>query len=385
MTAADEYRDPAGVSVVDAAGGRRYCLTRYDDVAAAFKDARFGAAPASPTYLRLLRWTGLGSVADACESGFLVAINPPDHKRLRKIIEPAFRAAAIDRLTLRAKDIVDQLLQPIQTAKRFDLIADFAAPLPTLVIAEMIGFPPADLAQLKQWSGDLAPLIDSDLQRSNLTRRLTAFLGLRRRIKDLVKQRLQQPREDLLTTLAQAQEVTRELSEAELVGVVIFVLTAGHATTTHLIGTGILSLLDHLQQSDCLRDEPGLIDKAIEEMLRFNSPIQRTGRVLLEPIELHGQRIPHKAKIRLMIGAANRDPRRFENPDQFDIFRSRNAHVGFGAGIHQCLGLQLARMEARIAIGSLVEKFPRLARVDAPTRWVQGTKFRGLTELAVTT
>jgi len=371
------------VHVVHAAGGPRFCLDRYDDVLAAFKDRRFGAAPASPALLRALRWTGLGSVAAVIESGLLVALNPPDHSRLRKIVDPFFRSLETDGLKPRVQGIIDQLVWSIDKTSHFDLIADFAAPLPTRIITELIGFPESDVPQLKQWTNALAPLIDSDLQRAEFVQRLKAFSAFRRRVESLVKDRLRNPREDLLSKLAHAHYVTGELSQAEIVGTAMFVLSAGHATTTHLIGTGVLSLLEHPRELERLRDDMSLIDGAVEEMIRFNSPIQRTGRVLLEDIEIRGQRIPHRAKVRLLIGEANRDPRRFENPARFDILRPRNRHVGFGGGIHQCIGLHLARVETRMAIAALVQRFPALARAGDQTRWIQGTKFRGLAELAL--
>jgi len=371
------------VHVVNAAGGPRFCLDRYDDVLAAFKDRRFGAAPASPALLRALRWTGFGSIAAVVESGLLVALNPPDHTKLRKIVDPFFRSLETDGLKLRVQGIIDQLVCNIDKASHFDLVADFAAPLPTQIITELIGFPESDVAQLKQWTSALAPLIDSDLQRAELVQRMKAFSAFRRRVESLIKDRLRDPREDLLSKLAHAHYVTGELSQAEIVGTAMFVLSAGHATTTHLIGTGVLSLLEHPRELDRLRDDMSLIDGAVDEMIRFNSPIQRTGRVLLEEIEIRDQRIPRRAKVRLMIGEANRDPRRFENPARFDILRPRNRHVGFGGGIHQCIGLHLARVEARMAIAALIQRFPGLTRAGDQTRWIHGTKFRGLAELAL--
>ena len=379
-----EYHERARVHVVNAAGGPRYCLSRYIDVANAFKDPRFGAAPAPLNLRRALRWIGLGSIADVVEFGIVVAVNPPDHTRLRKVMEPFFRGRE-RRLKQRVDEITKQLLAPVQNQGGFDLIADFAAPLPIRIITELVGFPQSELSQLKQWSNDLAPLVDSDLQRSAFARGITAFLGFRRHVKELIRKRWREPRGDLLSALAHAHYVTGDLSQAEIVGTAAFVLIAGHATTTHLIGTGILSLLNFPQELNRLRSDPSLIGRAVEEMVRFNSPIQRTGRVLLEDIELHGQRIPRGSKVRLLIGAANRDPRRFENPEQFDILRARNNHVGFGGGIHQCIGLQLARIEAGIAISALVQRFPKLSRLTEEIRWVKGTKFRGLTEFVVKT
>ena len=378
-----EFREQAGIHVVAAPGGPRHCLSRYADVAAALKDARFGAAPASPVLLRALRGIGLGGLADVIASGMLVALNPPDHTRLRKVLDPFFHGKALERLKPRVEEIVEDLFHCVEKTGRFDLIADFAAPLPTYIIAELFGFSKEEAPRLKQWSHDLAPLIDSELQRSSLLRRITAFLAFRRRIKKVLEERWREPRDDLLSALAQAHHGTGELSQAEAVGTVIFVLIAGHATTTHLIGSSMQLLLDHPEELSRLRADPILIDRVLEEALRMESPIQRTGRVLLEEIELHGQRLPRGTKIRLMIGAANRDPRRFENPDQFDLSRPDNRHVGFGGGIHQCIGLHLARLEAKLALGTLVRRFPQLERVGEDLRWVPGTKFRGLAELAV--
>jgi cytochrome P450 len=379
-----DHREREAIRVAaDAVGGPRYCLYRYADVAAAFRDARFGAATAPPNLLRALRWMGLGSLADVVESGLLIALDPPDHTRVRQVVESYFRSREMEWLKSRVEEIVEEICGRVQKSGHFDLIAEFAGPLPTRIIAELVGFPPEEQARLRQWADDLTPLMDSDLQRSALVRRVTAFQGFRRHVIELIEKRRHEPRGDLLSALARAHYATRELSQAEAVGAAIFVLTAGHATTTHLIGTAILSLLKHPGELDRLRADPRLIDGTMEEAFRFESPIQRTGRVLLEDIELYGRRIPQGSKMRLVIGAANRDPRRFENPDQFDIERSDNRHLGFGGGIHQCVGMHLARLEARIAIGTLVRRFPRLERASEELRWVRGTKFRGLAELVV--
>ena len=382
-----EYRERlerAGVHVAtEAVGGPRYCLYRYADVAAAFKDPRFGAATAPLGVVRALRWMGLGAVAEVIQSGFFVALNPPAHTRLRQIVEPFFRSREMEWLMRRVEEIVEQTCDRVQKSGHFDLIADFAAPLPARIIAELVGFPPEEHAQLRQWADDLTALMDSDLQRSALVRRVRAFLAFRRHVIDLVEMRRREPRRDLLSAMAHAHWVTGSMSQAEVVGTAIFVLIAGHATTTHLIGTATLSLLKHPRELERLRADPRLIDGATEEAFRFDSPIQRTGRVLLEDVELHGRRIPRGALMRLVIGAANRDPRRFENPDQFDIRRTDNRHLGFGGGIHQCIGVPLARLEARMAIGALVRRFPRIECVGREIRWVKGTKFRGLARLVV--
>ncbi|PWE28107.1 hypothetical protein DDZ14_19150, partial [Maritimibacter sp. 55A14] len=363
------------VYATEAPGGRRYCLYRYADVSAAFKDKRFGAAPAPPHLLRALRCVGLSALANAVESGFLVSLNPPDHTRLRKVIEPFFLVRAIPAWKPRVETIVEDLLAPMGKSQQFDFIADFAAPLPTRVIAEMFGFPEQDVAPLKRWSDEMAALVDSDLQRSAFPRRLAAFLKFRRRVLQLVKERSQHPRDDLLSALANAYLVRGELTKDEVVGTAVFVLTAGHATTTHLIGSCLLILLKNPGVAARLREDPDLIDRVVEETLRLESTIQRTGRVLLEDVEIHGLRLPKGTKIRLMIGDANRDPLRFEHPGQFDIARHDKRHLGFGSGIHQCIGLHLARLEARIAIS--VKRHPILTSYRRPKMtplwaWVAG-------------
>ena len=375
----------ARIRIVKGPGGSRFCLDRRDDVAAAFKDKRLGAATAPRHLLHALRWTGLGSVADVGASGLMVALNPPDHTRLRKVVDPVFRGVEGEAMARRIKNLADELAARIPKSGDFDLISDFAAPLPTRIVTELIGFPQTDLAKLKLWTEALAPLIDSELQNASFTRSILAFLGFRRRVMVLIKQRLHEPRGDLLSKLAHAHFVTGDLSEPEVVGTAVFVLTAGHATTTHLIGTGVLTLLQHPEQWERLRDDPTLIDSAVEEMIRFNSPIQHTGRVALEDIDFDGRHIPRNAKIRLMIARANRDPRRFDSPDAFDIARAKNRHVGFGGGIHQCIGLQLARLETRIAILTLIDRFPHLKRASHQLHWVKGKKFRGLKELPLRT
>jgi len=378
-----QQRERSGLCITKAAGGPRYCLYRFADVSAALKDARFGAAPAPESLLRALRWTGFGFLSKIIESGLLIALNPPDHTRMRKIIEPFFSGRMMELMKPRVEETIDALLTRVRIAGRFDLIADVAVPLPTQMIAEIFGFPKDDLPLLKRWSDDLAPLIDSDLQRSSWIRRLKAFLGFRSRVKQLVSLRRQVPKPDLLSALAEAQYGSGDLTENEVVGTAIFVLTAGHATTAHLIGSAIYLLLNHRHEFNRLKEDPSLVDRVVEETLRLESPIQRTGRVLREDIELQGQRIPRGAKIRLMLGSANRDPRQFSNPDHFDPSRAEGRHVGFGGGIHQCIGLHLARLEARLVINALLQRFPNLIADPQELRWVSGTKFRGLSRFLV--
>lgn len=380
-----ELREGEALQVIDATGGPRYCLYRYEDVLAALKDSRFEAAPAPSSFLRILRWIGLGVLANTLESGILISLNPPDHTRMRNVIEPFFRGRAMAAWKPRVEANIEHLLDHISQSGQFDLVSDFAAPLPTRVIAEIFGFPEEDMALLQQCSDNIAPLLDSDLYRSALVRRLTAFLKFRRRVIQLVKERHCEPREDLLSTLAHAYLVTGELSKDEVVGMAVFVFTAGHETTKNLISSCVLILLKHPEILAQVRENPGLIDRVVEETLRLEGPVQRTARVLREEVELHGQRVPCGAKIRLMIGAANRDPRHFDNPDQFDIARSDKQHLGFGGGIHHCIGLRLGRLETSIAIGAIFQRFPGLKLVNEECRWGISTKLRGLSELIVQT
>jgi cytochrome P450 len=376
-------REAAQVQVTEAAAGPRFCLYRYDDVLRALQDRRFGAARAAPLFTRALRLGGFSGLADVVESGVLVNLDPPHHTRLRRVVGRFFRRSSIAGLRARIEAIAHGLIDALPCDDAFDLVEHYAAPLPIMVIAELFGFPEEDLPRLKAWSDDLTPLIDSDLQLASLVRAVRAFDQFRTHVDAAIEARRRDPREDLLSALAHARHVTAELTAAECAGTAAFVLAAGHETTTHVIASGMLTLLEHPQELERLRDHPDRVTGAVEEMLRFESPIQRTGRVLHEEIDIGGRKIPKGAKIRLVIGAANRDPRRFVDPDRFDIGRTDNPHLAFGAGPHHCMGSSLARLELDIALNTLLQRMPRLRRDARPPEWMPGTKVRGLRRLPV--
>lgn len=376
-------REASPVHVLDAPGGHRYCVLRYDDVAAAFKDPRFRAAKTPPEILAALRGIGLGSFASIADSGVLVTLDAPEHTRLRRLVEGFFRNRPVQRLRERIEGLADELLDRQRGARKMDLVADFAAVLPTMVITELMGFPLEDHLRLKRWSDDLAPMLDTDIQVFGLARAVRALRAFRNYLGHVVAERRRTPRNDLVSALVQTEPGDRPLDDVELLGMCVFILGAGHVTTTNLITNGMLALLRNPEQMARLRANPALLESAVEEVLRFESPIQRTGRVLSEEVRIGDMLIPSGVAVRLMIGSANHDPRRFANPDTFDVGRVDNRHVGFGGGAHVCLGLHLARLEGQVALDTLLRRSPRIALATNSLKWLPGEKLRGLKSLPI--
>lgn len=381
----DEYaklqaQDP--IHIAEATGGPRYCVHRYDDVASALKNQRFGGAPMPPKTLRLLRWIGLSALAHAAQSGFYASLNAPDHTRIRKVMDPTFTPRAVQARAARIDAIVAAMLDRLTGRAEFDLVADFAAPLPAHIIADVFGFPGDEVEEVTRWTDALLPMVDPDIRQGALLQSLRAFYKFRRRVLDLTADRALAPQDDLLTALAQAQQ-DGTLTRDEMVGSAALTLTAGHVTTRHLLTNAVRVLLDHPAVLERARQDPAAIDHVVEEVIRLNTPIQTTGRVTTDTVELAGQTIPEGAKIRLFLGAANHDPARFDCPAHFDIDRPDNRHLGFGGGIHQCIGIHLARVEVRIALGALFRRFPNLSAIENGVDWGPSRKFPGVERFMV--
>lgn len=378
-----QLREASAVHVLDAPGGRRYCVLRYHDVAAAFKDPRLRAAKLPPAILNALRRIGLGSFATIADTGVMVTLDPPEHTRLRHLVEGFFRNRTIRTWHERVEALADELLDRCGKRRQMDIVTNYAALLPTMVITQLMGFPREDHLRLKRWSDDLAPMLDTDLQVLGLARAGRALVAFREYLAHVVEQRRRVPRDDLVSTLVHTESGDDPLDESELLGMCVFILGAGHVTTRNLIANGVLSLIRYPDQMARLRAQPALLESTVEEVLRFESPIQRTGRVLSEDVQLDDTLIPAGAAVRLMIGSANRDPRRFANPDTLDIGREDNRHVGFGGGAHACLGLHLARLEGQVALGALLRRFSRIKLATNSLTWIPGEKLRGLKSLPV--
>ena len=354
-----------------------WLLARYTDVVSVLTDARFSADRTKQ---------GLPEPPDGYQlAKSMLVSDPPDHTRLRALVQKAFTPRMIDQLRPRIVTVVGELLERMaERDEPLDLIGDLAYPLPVVVIAELLGVPAEDRVTFQEWSALLAASLDPLVSPELMDRVVAARDALHGYLRGIIAERRQQPRADLISALVAVEERGDVLSEPELVVMCTLLLIAGHETTVNLIGNGTLALLRHPEALARLQADPALITSAIEELLRFDSPVQMTGRIATQPLEIGGQKIARGEWVLPLIGAANHDPTQFSDPDTLDIARAPNPHVAFGRGIHFCLGAPLARLEGQIAIGSLVRRFPKLALAGEPVRRNQIT-LRGLQSLPVST
>jgi cytochrome P450 len=309
--------------------------------------------------------------------------NPPDHTRLRGLVSKAFSARAVEAVRPRIREIVGELLGRVRGSGAMDLIADLAYPLPAMVIAEMLGVPPQDRDRFRLWSRDLAPTIDPMILPEQIDRAAAAIDQFGDYFGHLVAKRRAEPKNDLLSAMIATEEQGDKLSHEELIANAMLLLNAGHETTTNLIGNGTLALLSHPGELARLRREPALLASAIEELLRYDSPVQMTGRRAEVDREICGVKIEAGQQVIVLIGAANRDPERFAEPDRLDVARAGNDHLSFGGGAHYCLGASLARVEGQVAIGRLATDLPDLRLAGESLEWRETLTLRGLKALPV--
>ncbi|MDJ0787304.1 MAG: cytochrome P450 [Myxococcota bacterium] len=363
-----------------------WLMTRYEDVHAILRDPRFSADRTRAPLVRdnLER---LPAFVQQAAGGLrtMLVMDPPDHTRVRKLANKAFTPRRVEALRERTEAIVEERLDAIGDAERFDLIHDLAEPVPAIVIAELLGVPAEDHRQFREWSSALiralaSPNVEDRVEQSNqASQKIFGYLAA------IIAERRKAPRDDLISALIAAQEEQDALTDAELLATSNLLLLAGHETTTNLIGNGMLALLREPDQLALLRAEPERIDTAIEELLRFDGPVQATVRVALEDVPLKGCVVPKGAMVLINIGAANRDPEVFAEPDRLDITRSPNPHLAFGFGTHFCMGAPLARLEGRIAFDALLRRFPRLSLVDETPAYRPNPILRGLSRLELST
>jgi len=342
-------------------GAGVWLLTRYTDVESAFRDRRFSANRRSSDVFGLYADQLPAALLEGPgASGSMLMMDPPEHTRLRGLVSKAFTPRRIAELEPRIEALVDELLGAAIAKGRFDLIHDVAEPLPAIVIAELLGVAPEDHRKFRQWSQKLIDGLPrfTPEGREEIAETLGAILDYMRAA---VSQRRREPRNDLLSAMIAARDERDAMSEEELLSTALLLLVAGHETTTNLIGNGSLALARHPGEFQRLRDEPALLDNAIEEMLRYDSPVQATVRVASEPVELGGQAVEAGALVILGIAAANRDPAAHPDPDRFEVGRAGVRHLSFGLGTHFCLGAALARLEGRAFFGSLARTVSRLA------------------------
>jgi cytochrome P450 len=360
-------------------------LTRYEDVEAVLRDPRFSVDRTRAHVFqafadRLPRQLLVGP--DAFRT--MLMMDPPDHTRIRHLVNRAFTPRRVEeRMRPRIEALVDELLAPVQGRGELDVMRDFAEPLPAIVIAELLGVPARDHRQFKQWSSELLAEGPARAFEPGAQERTAALFGqLREYMRGIVAERRSAPGEDLISGMTLAQEERDALSEGELISTALLLLIAGHETTTNLIGNGLLALLRNPEQLARLRGEPELLDNAIEELLRYDSPVQATVRIATEDVAVGGAVIPKDAVAVTLLGAANRDPAAFPEPDRLDLARENVRHLSFGLGTHFCLGAGLARLEARLAFRGLLA-LPGLALATEAPEYRPNPFLRGLRSLPV--
>jgi cytochrome P450 len=365
--------------------GQNWEVFGYTDVATALRDPRL-VADRSSLFFNWMDPERRAALAplERIHQGMMLFADPPNHTRLRGLVNKAFTPRVVEGLRARIQAVVDELLAGPAATGAMDVIAALAQPLPVIVIAELLGVPTEDRVRLKEWSAAFAAFIGGQAGVENVPEWANAgILALSDYFRAVIERRRVEPGNDLISALLAAEERGDVLSENELLATCILVLIAGHETTTNLIGNGLLALLRHPEQRALLRDGPALIRNAIEEFLRYDSPVQLTSRLTVEPLELGGQQLEAGRFVDLWLGAANHDPDQFPDPDVLDLRRAENRHLAFGYGPHFCVGAPLARLEGQIALATLLDRFPAMTLVPEPLAYLETTVFRALKRLLV--
>ncbi len=381
----DRLRETSPVFWSDANGG--WMLFRWEDVHASLLDhQRFSSTGRFSAALQRLspELREACGLLDAHFSVGMLASDPPHHTRMRALVTKAFTPRVIETLRPRIEALVSDLLDDIDPASPFDLIESLAYPLPATVISFLFGAPAADRERFKGWTkGILGFQGTGNPSRASIEAATEALADMRGYLDVLITARRRDPQDDLLSLLVAAEEEGDRLSTAELQTICVTLLTAGHETTTTLISNGVWLLLTHPEQHALLREQPDLMPNAIEEMLRYESPLQRNPRMVKSAFTYHGHDLRAGDYVMQVLGSANRDPAQFPAPARFDITRTPNRHLAFGHGVHFCLGAPLARLEAPIALRQLFARFPDLRMADDGVTWQRSGLLRGLTALPV--
>jgi cytochrome P450 len=356
-----------------------HVVVRYDQVVDLLGDRRLSSERVGA----ILGPLGAG-VRDRCPlvettlRGIVAFRDPPDHTRIRTLLASTFSPRMVKRITDTIEGISTRLLDAVVAAGETDLHRAYSYPLPALVVGAMLGIPETDLDRFKSWALDIVVLVGSGLPTGQLAVSAQEhFAEMREYLRALIATRRGDPGDDLLSAMIGAADQENRLSEDEIFSNATFLMTAGHETATNMLSNGVLSLLRHPDQLARLRRDRSLIASAVEEILRFESPVQMTSRRALADAELAGRRVKAGDALQLFLGAANRDPARFPDPDRFDIARRDNRHVAFGFGPHFCLGAALARAELRIALDHLLDRLPGLELTADEVAWQPTIDFRG--------
>jgi cytochrome P450 len=360
-----------------------WVVTRYADVVTVLQHFSANRTP-TPEQLTAMGLPTLAPIAEVLVRQMLF-MDGLAHSRIRGLVSNAFTPHRVELLRSRIQQITDGLLDAVQDKGHMNVIGDLADPLPAIVTAEMLGLPSSEWQQLTQWSTDFAEALGNFQHNPDHASRVLRSLGeLCAYFRHAVQEHRKHPRDDLISALLRAEHEGDCLTEEEVVANSIMLMTGGQETTTNLIGNGILTLLRHPDQLEKLRTDQSLIPSAIEELLRYESPIQYTSRLALDDVQMGGKTIRKRQAVIVVMGAANRDPERFPDPDRLDICRQDNRHLAFAWGAHFCFGAPLARLEGQIAFETLLRRMPDLSLVPVPVNWRENLAFRGLTTLQVT-
>jgi cytochrome P450 len=363
----------------------QWIVPRYEDVNRLLRDRRFGR-----TYHHLATHPEMGRPEEPewhapfwtlIRSGIL-DMEPPDHTRVRTLVSKAFTPRRVQELRPFVQRIMDGLVDRVQGAGEFDLITEIAEPLPVTVIAELLGVPEPDRHLLRPWSAEICRMYELQPTDEDARAAVQASEEFSAYLRDLSRVRRRDPRGDLISALTQVVEEGEKLTEQELIGTCVLLLNAGHEATVNVTGNGWWSLFRNPDQLARLREDPSLVGRAAEELMRYDTPLQMFERWVLEDSEIHGQRVARGQELALLFGSANRDPDVFDRPDELDVGREHNPHMSFGAGIHFCLGAPLARVELQVSFGTLLRRLPRMELVEEP-EWKANYIIRGLRELRV--
>jgi cytochrome P450 len=362
-----------------------WLVSRHEDVNALLRDRRFGR-----TYVHVANHAQMGRPEEPdwhapfwrlIRDGIL-DMEPPDHTRVRRLVSKAFTPKMVESLKPRIQAIMDGLIDEVSGSGEADLIKAIAEPLPVAVIAEMLGIPESDRHLLRPWSAEICLMYELNPSDDYMGRAVKASVEFSEYLRRLSRDRRAKPKEDLISGLAQVVDQGDRLTEGELIGTCVLLLNAGHEATVNVTGNGWWSLFRNPDQLALLRKDHSLLPRAVEELMRYDTPLQMFERWVLEEFELHGVRIPKGAELGLLFGSANRDPGAFDRPDELDITRVENPHISFGAGIHFCLGAPLARVELESSFGTLLRRIPNMELAEEP-EWKPAYIIRGLKELKV--
>jgi cytochrome P450 len=363
----------------------QWLIPHHADVAALLRDRRLGR-----TYLHVATHAEMGRPEDAEHTGpfwYLIRngildMEPPDHTRVRRLVAKAFTPRMVESLGPTVQRLMDGLVDRVAGAGTFDLIREIAEPLPVTVIAELLGIPADDRRHLRPWSAEICRMYELNPSEEDARAASRASIEFSEYLRGLIRERRARPAEDLITELVQVVDQGDRLTEDEMIGTCVLLLNAGHEATVNMTGNGWWTLFRNPGELARLRKDHALIPPAIEELMRFETPLQMFERWVFEDLEIDGARIPRGQELGLLFGSANRDPGVFDRPDVLDLGRDPNPHMTFGAGIHYCLGAALGRLELATSFGTLLRRAPGMEPVAEP-EWKPSYIIRGLKELRV--